>query len=71
MTFFNVATLLDAGLKFKEKNLYDRSFDFILKFAEDVLLTDDFAKNISENEFIRLLGYLLHSNRCYNLCIIR
>lgn len=60
INYFNAGTLLDAGLKFKEKELYDYAFNFILKYAEHVILTDDFAKNVSENEFIRLLGSLLY-----------
>ncbi len=41
--FDNAVSLLNASLKFKERNLYETAFKFILANAEKILLTEDFV----------------------------
>ena len=52
----NAAEFLNASLRYKEQNLYEKSFKYILKNAEKTLLTEGFSDHIIENEFIKLLG---------------
>ena len=60
ISFENAVSLVNASLKYKERNLYESAFKFILSNAEKILLTDDFIENMSENEFIKILG--MHPN---------
>ena len=61
LTSENVTSFLNASLRYKEQKLYEKSFKYILKNAEKVLLTQDFSNEITENEFIKLLGNSLLS----------
>lgn len=48
-----------AAKKYNEKILYDKCYLFILKNAERVFETKKFPEFTTENDLIRLLGYIL------------
>ena len=56
LTDDNASEFLNASLRYKEQNLYEKAFKYILENAETALLTEGFSDNIVENEFIKLLG---------------